>query len=314
MTCNDCYFKGESRFGKSQVMNTIEINLKSWFDWAFLQIGAFTNVAINHDSGLYGGNFTRLSKIYDPIYSENQVYESCKKDWVWENDTEFENIQYIEPVVYVNDVEVFNYNINYPLGRVIFDSALTSSDIVKAEYTYRQVQTYIADQTDWWNELQFRSFRVDDSFFTNTENGNWAIGSEQRIQMPCIIIEATSNGGAKSSGFQLGDGSMMVRQGVNCYVLAEKRHDRNRIMDILRRQFDKTLQLFDVEDVAENDAFPLNYLGDIENASNTFCYLSTNYPGLKCRFISTDLVEMVNVNPRLFSGIVRMTCELILPD
>jgi len=54
------------------------------------------------------------------------------------------------------------HHINYPLGRVIFDSPLnTGTDNVVAQYSYRNVQTYIADSTPWLTEIQWDTYRPD---------------------------------------------------------------------------------------------------------------------------------------------------------
>ena len=117
-------------------------------------------------------------------------------------------------------VNYSDYHINYPLGRVIFDAnipAITAA--VTASYSYRFVQVYRANDVPWWQQLQYRSFRVDDAMFTQSGDGDWAIGGQHRIQMPCVIIEAVPR--ATSRPFQLGDGSYWVNQDVLCHVIAE---------------------------------------------------------------------------------------------
>jgi hypothetical protein len=51
----------------------------------------------------------------------------------------------------------YAHHYNYPLGRVVFDTAVSTTSAVKLEYSYRNVQTYIADQAPWWDEIQQES-------------------------------------------------------------------------------------------------------------------------------------------------------------
>ncbi|GAH00292.1 unnamed protein product, partial [marine sediment metagenome] len=172
-----------------------------------------------------------------------------------------------------------------------------------------------ADDVPWWQELQYRSDRVDDSHFANTEDGNWGIGGQHRVQMPCIVIEAVPR--ATSRPYQLGDGSAWVEQDVLCHVLAETRRDRNNLVDILRGQFDTVIWLYDNDQVAAAGAFPLDYRGEIVDSSKTYPALvdsSTGYRWERCRFSRTEVGEVESINSRLYEGVVRMTCEVTLGD
>ena len=67
---------------------------------------------------------------------------------------------------------------------------LQPADSVQLNYSYRNVQVYIADQAPWWDELQYNSMRVDDATFSEIGSGNWGILSNHRVQMPAIVVEA----------------------------------------------------------------------------------------------------------------------------
>lgn len=315
-------FKAVGRFGDNEFMNQLEVNLKTWFDWAFLRIGAWTDVAIP-SSTIHQGDMSVLRAVVDRSYTNGQVWESARKDWAWEADVQFVGPDSFtadprSPVAVTVDgipVDASQYHVNYPLGRIVFNTAISQSSVVRAAYSYRSVQTHVANEVDWWQELQYRSFRQDSDYFSQNDNGDWSVGSNHRVQMPCIIIECVPR--TNSAPYQLGDGSSWVEQDVLCHVLAENRSDRNNITDILLRQFDKTIWLFNVDDVLVAGDFPLDVRGEIIDSSKTYNELvseTNGYRWKQCRFIRTQSSEIASLNPSLYMGVVRMTCEVILDD
>jgi len=315
-------FKGVRNIGDTLFMNMLEVNLKTWMDWAFLRIGAWNDATIP-SPGAFGGDYTNLRAVQDPSYTNGQVWEAARKDWVWEDSVDYENpdtltiYNPINPVtnILVNGGAAPAHHINYPLGRIIFDTALSTTATVAAEYSYRFVQVYIASQAPWWQELQYRSFRVDSGYFTQTDDGDWAVGGQHRIQMPCIIIEAVPR--CRSRGFQLGDGSSWVEQDILCHIIAENRSDRNNLTDVMLRQFDQTIWLFDVDAVAFAGDAPLDVRGEIVDNTKTYVALvdkDTGYRWERCRFMRTECAEVATLNPHLYESVVRLTCESVLDD
>lgn len=312
-------FKGVQFFGDDGLMNILESNLKTWFDWAFLRAGAWTNVS-RPTAGAFGGDFAVLRQVSDPSFSTGTVWESARKDWTWEVDvdhvgTDSTTYNPTSPaIIYVDGTPTAPSYISYPLGRVVFASDMSSSTI-EAEYSYRNVQVYIANAIPWWQELQYRSERVDDSHFSQVSKGTWAIGSQHRIQMPCVIIEAVPR--AVSSPYQLGDGSSWVEQDILVHIMAEDRYMRNNLADIMRGQFDATIWLYDPMSVISASDFPLDHNGDIVDSSQTYPALideNTGHRWARCRFKRTNVSEVEALNSRLYEGVVRMTCEVILHD
>lgn len=310
--------KGVHHISNSLLMNKLEVNLKSWLDLALLKIGAWTDVATPTNTD-FGGDLSILRAVHDPSYTNYTVYESARKDWIWETGVDYVDKDLVTQnpvspaIVYVNGIPSALLSINYPLGRVIFDSAQSSSSIVTANYSYRTIQTYIADSIPWWQTLQYRSLRQDDTHFEQFEDGSWAINSPHRIQMPCIVIEAVPR--SHSVGYELGSGAVTVYQDILCYVLAENRRDRNDITDILRGQFDNTIWLFDDDLIAADEVFPLDADGDIINSIRTYDYFVdelNSYRWRRCRFFRTETSDIGVINERLHQGLVRLTCEVVL--
>jgi len=314
-------FKGVFHVGNTTLMDELESNLKMWFDWSFLRIGGWVDVAPS-SSTIYGGDLSVLRAIKDPSYTDGQVWESARKDWVWETNVDYvapdnstNNPKVVGSTVLVNSVATPYDWIDYPLGRVYFNSPVSTTAVVKAEYSYRWVQVYVATRSRWWKELQYRAFRQEDSHFSQDDTGSWSVGGNHRIQMPSIIIEAVPR--AISRPYQLGDGSYWVEQDILCYVLAENASDRNKIVDILRGQFDSTIWLFNSNNISSASAWPLDYRGMVIDSSKTYPNLvdeNTGYRWIKCRFSRTTTSQIEELNSRLYEGVVRLTCECVLPD
>jgi hypothetical protein len=322
MTKERSDLKGVFHLGNTTLMEELESNLKVWLDWGLLRIGGWFDVNRPSTPGAFGGNFAELRLVDDDSYTSGQVWEAARKDWVWETGVDYVGLDTntYNPTVVPVDVTVdglpTNYDwIDYPLGRVYFSSPISTTATVLAEYSYRWVQVYRATSSHWWQELQYRSFRVDDDHFQQLETGTWAIGGQHRVQMPAIVIEAVPR--ASSKGYQLGDGSYWVEQDVLCHVFAESGSERNKLVDILRGQFDATIWLFNSNEVSAAQEWPLDYRGMIVDSSKTYPALvdpNTGHRWVRCRFAQTALSEVEAINSRLYEGTVRLTCECVLPD
>ena len=74
-------FQKVAEVGNSLLNSELESNLKWYIDWGMLGIGGWTDVTIP-TSGAWGGTFDRLRPVQDPAYTDGQVWESSRKDWV----------------------------------------------------------------------------------------------------------------------------------------------------------------------------------------------------------------------------------------
>lgn len=314
--------KSVSSFAAPYLMNELETNLKTFFDWGLLGIGGWSDVTIP-TTGAFGGNFHVLEPVYDPSYTDGQVWQAFRKEWVWETGVAYLDTGANPDPIHITGVRVngtyygsgdstYGWHINYPLGRVIFDSAITTNSVVDLNYSYRFVQIYRADDAPWWRELQYQSFRADDSHFTQFGTGDWSIGAQHRVQMPAIVIEATPRGSA--AGYELGNGALSVEQDVLFHILAENRYDRNNLLDIIRLQYDKIFWLFNSQNIAAATGYPLDYRGMLVG-SKMYPDLvdpNTGYRWYECRFIDTTISEVESLNPDFYQGIIRTTFEVII--
>ena len=310
--------------GESLLINQMESTLKTYLDWGLLSVGGWTNIT-TPTSGAFGGTFDTLRAVSDPAYTDGQVWESARKDWVWETGMDYSGVLSdgtrtgVAPIditgvsvggtTYGTGDATYAHHYNYPLGRVVFDNAISTSSSVKLEYSYRNVQTYIADQAPWWDELQQNSLRVDDSTFNEIGSGNWGILANHRVQLPAVVVEAVPR--RTFTPFELGALSQFVYQDVLFHVIADTRWWRNNLVDIISFQKDTNIMMYDNNTVAQSGAYPLDYRGMLVDSSKTYPCLVTDYPYKYMRFYSAIVTEMNTINSRLYQGTVRVTFELV---
>ena len=311
-------FNKVSHIGNTLLSSEIENNMKWFLDWAFLGIGGWSNVTMP-TSGAFGGTFDTLRLVNDPSYSNGQVWEGARKDWVWETGSSYEGYDPIQiSGVYVNGVlkgtgdATYGHHYNYPLGRVVFDNPISTTDTVKVEYSYRNVQVYVADEAPWWDELQYNSLRVDDTYYSSTGSGSWGILANHRVQMPAIVLETVPR--RRFKPYQLGDTSQFVQQDIVFHIVGENRWWRNQLVDILSYQIDSQLWLFKTDTLIGSGAYPLDYRGmkvasplNYNNVVNT-----PQYRYLLARMTDMSITEMESYDARLHEGTVRATLEVVL--
>lgn len=300
-------------------MNELEDNLKTFFDWGLLGAGYWQDVSIPQ-SGQYGNQHI-LKPVSDQSYTDGQVWQAFRHDWVWETGVEYDDTGNNPEPSQVTGVKVdgtfygsgdatYGWHINYPLGRVVFDSAIDTGSNVQVEYSYRTFQTVVANNAPWFREIQFRSFRPDEHF-QQIGSGDWAVGNQHRIQLPTIIIESAPR--AVGVGYELGNSAQWVYQDVLFHVISEDRYYRNQLLDIIRSQDDKVIWLYNSNDIAQSGAWPLDYRGMV-TGSNMYPDLvsSSGYRWKKVKFTNSIISDTITVSPKLYTGIVKTSMEVAL--
>jgi hypothetical protein len=306
-----------SNIGDSLLLDQVTTNLMSFLDWGFLGIGAFVNIS-RPTSGVYGGNEHRLRLSEDRNYRKGQVWEGFRSNWVWESGIEYP----VQPIqisgVYLNNTFLptattgtFSYSINYPLGRVVFNNPISPTSQVELNYSFKQISVQSAD-SPWFKELQFNSYRVDDSHFNLYGSGIWSTAAQNRIQLPAVVVEFSPR--RTLTGKELGGGSF-IYQDYNFHIFAETSFERGNLLDILTFQKQQKLFLYDKNLIQNANAWPLDYFGSI--APSALCYpdLVNNYFNHKAiYFYDTSGQEAMNYIPGLFCAMVRATFEIDSPE
>jgi hypothetical protein len=315
--------KAVTDINQSHLMNDLEQNLKFFLQWGLLQAAAWSDVSIPKSTGFYGGNYYTLAHVADPNYTDGQIWETPRLDLVYESGVNYDGSinpiaisgVYIDGTFYGPDHATYGHYVDYPRGRVVFNNAISTDATVTMEYSYRDIQVELADNSIVWKQIQKDSFRVDSGQLGNSEEGEWTAKlSDTRQQLPAIIIEVVPQG--YTTPYEIGNGSLERHQDVLFHVIAEDRYWRNQLCDILIFQQDKTIYMFNTNEVAESGAFPLDYRGTIVNGG--LCYpdlvkerRNGGYRWRKLTFERVTLSEVENINPNLYRGTVRATMGLV---
>jgi hypothetical protein len=308
--------KNVKQFGYVLLNEQLEHNIMSFFDWGVLQVGGFGNV-VKPTLGAYDGPQDNLRWVETPNYNDGQVWEGFRQNWVWESGVPYA----IQPIqasgvtvdgtfYHKSTVGPFAHHINFPLGRIVFDTAIPTTSNVEAEFAYKNVNFTTAN-VPWFRELMFNSMRSDRPDFNIQGSGNWGLLGHTRIQLPTVIIEAVPRRSFK--GYQLG-GGQIVDQDVLFHIFAEDSWMRNNLIDIITTQNDKTIVLFDRNNVLKNNAYPLDANGSIKSGALTYPDLvrSTGDGGFywhKARFKNMTSQSVESPQP-LFRAVVRGTVQV----
>jgi hypothetical protein len=325
MACDDYLrFKGSEHIGDDQLISRLENSLKMWLDWCFLGIGGWTDVNIP-ESGNYGGDFSTLALVDEPSFADGKVWQTARKDWVWETGVNYENDSVVYNPIEITGVEVdgntydtgdatYGHYYNYPLGRVVFNSAIDTDSVVRLSYSFRDIQVYTANQGDWAS-IQQNSLRPDDSHFAQSSMGEWSIGGQHRIQMPAILIETVSNRIHKP--WEMGSGSFEVSQPVLFHIFAQDKYWRDNLTDRISIQDGKTIFLFNTNLMGQANAFPLDYRGMLVGSKNYPDFVSPvgsgGYRWKRCKFSNATISEINTNNSNLYHSVVRMLCQIKYP-
>lgn len=305
--------KGFEAFGDSTVTNDVRENLISHFDYGLLEKGAYQNVTLGEATD-YGGIPSVLRSVSDPRFTDGQVWEGARGNWIWESGLgAFTNSGPAYPGVsgiYVNDVFYepsetgsYSYHINHLLGRVVFDSPISASTSVKCEYSYKYVNVCQVDGIGWFQEIQRQSEHSED---TQTPLPL----SQNRIQLPAIGIELINS--RKMRPFALG-GGQYVPTNFLFHCVAEDGYLRDHLLDIVTLQKDSIFNTYSSDLIAAANAFPLEYNGGVPvSGAMSYPSLISTYPGPKIRIIDVSIDSTYSLGTNLHIGTAKVSTECIL--
>lgn len=310
--------KGITEWGNDELSRQLAVNLETWLDWGLLGVGAFNNVTIP-TSGNYGGSYDSLRLVSDPNYTNGQVWEGARQDWVWESGIEYPYQPIRVSGVYVNgsfksisSTGTYSHSINYPLGRVVFNSPIAVTSTVKANYSYKLVNVCDAS-TPWFKEIMPFSLRVDDLQYTQLASGAWAVLSQNRVQLPAVVVEVVPR--TKLRGLQLGGGQWLQKD-IIFHVFSETPWEKNKLIDTIVYQKEQTLLSFDLNALRAGNAFPLDGNGSPVSGGLMYPNLVEPTGGFfwKKMFVKEVVPQEVTERPPLYQGLVRTTLEIDFPE
>lgn len=307
-------FQHVTNIGDKLSVSSLEDNMKSLLDYSFLKIGGFIDVNIP-TSGLYGGDFATLKLGFDPVLPTGCVWETPRKDWVFEtgichsgrcpveiSGTYLNNSFYPAPT----GNSSVPYRLNYKDGQVIFPTAKPSSSNIKMNYSYRYIQVYKSNESPWFKEIQQYSYNPT---LINKANGQ-IITANHRIQLPCIIVETTAR--TVQQPYQLGSTQNIISQDMLLHIYSENPSQRDSIMNMLILQKDNESKLYDINKVIKNGKNGLNYNGSINNNRLNYdqIVLDNEYSKQIFYIENASITEISSISSSLYNGIVRWTIKI----
>jgi hypothetical protein len=313
--------KGFDSVFDTTLNNELQDNIVEFLEWSLLEKGNYMNVSLGELSP-EGIDYSKLRLSSNPSFPSGKAWEGFRKNWIWQS-----GVSYSPPPiigtnnakpgisgVYVNNTfypsstsGTYAHKVDYFNGRIIFNNSIPTNSIVKAEYSYRYINVVYANSLPWLAEIQYSSLNLGEDF-NNLNKGKYDLPTEARIQLPSIAIEIVPRRTMK--GYQLG-GGQWVDTDVLFHCLAEDEYTRNKLVDIISLQNDKTIYMFDSNSIARSGAFPLDYNGFPVSGALRYPDLIENYYRGNLRLKNSNVQNMKLINSNFYAGIVRMTLETI---
>ena len=312
--------RGLDSFAEPSLDQRLKSNIPMFFDWGFVDKGAFLSVRIAA-SGQYSDSRAALKNVTDPRFTNGKVWESVRKNWVWESGIS----QTTQPIsisgVYVNNTfypsntsGAYAHTVDYPNGRVIFNNPIATSSNVKAEYSYKFIHFFDAAKFDWIKQVQFYSMRGDKSQNSNRGSGEWSPSPEQRIQLPAVAMEISNR--TTYEPYALGTGAKYAYKDIVFHIIAEDDSTAAKIADIISSQEEKTIYLYDEFLLSRSGVQPLNINGSINSGAKTYKQLVEPVEDGGFRWRKTRFTNSTSQVSQDYGNIwirqVRMTTETVL--
>lgn len=321
MTNSYLNLRGFNSVFDTTLNNELQDNIIEFLDWSLLEKGNYMNVTLGELS-TDGVDSSKLRISSNPSFPSGKAWEGFRRNWVWQSGISYSpppivgsnnNIPGISGV-YVNNTfhpssssGTYAHKVDYYNGRVIFNNPIPTGSTVKAEYSYKYINVIYANNLPWLSEIQYSSLDLGPDF-SILNKGKYDIPSEARVQLPAIAVEIVPK--RSSRGYQLG-GGQWVETDVLFHCLAEDEFTRNKLVDIVSLQNDKTIYMFDSNRIASSGSFPLDYMGCPTSGAFRYPDLIFNFYRGSLRLKNSNVQNMKIINSNLYAGIVRLTLETI---
>lgn len=299
----------------STVSDQIESNLESFFDWGFINIGGFGNVTTGTTRPYGSRDASQLRLSYDRNYASGRVWEADRKNWIYQSGYDYTpsaiNISgvFVDGTFYPSGTTgTYSHTIDYPNGRVIFNSAIPTGSTVKLNYSYKQVQ-FITTKSNAWLQLQTRTLRGDDSHLDQYASGVYSIFSQSRVQLPLVVVQVTSD--RRYEGFQLGDGTQKTYLRTNFHIFAETEQDKKKLVDIIANQNEKTIRLYDQNLMSAAD-YPLTVSGTLRSGARSYPALVSDFYYHRDLIFHNSSSRDLAASPGFYQAIVSMEVETLV--
>lgn len=305
--------KGFESISQTDLQTVIESNLIAFFDWGFLDKGAFSNVSMSQID-IRGSNRSTLQKVNDVNYGSNRVYATFHQNLVWESGLTTSSQPISISGVYVNGsfktptTSGFQHRIDYPNGLVIFDTARPNNAEIKMAFSYKNFLITKAEAVPILKEVQTRAFDLTAPGYSSTSSGDWSRDPQARVQMPIVAIEVSPRVTLEPT--ELGNTAHWCKTDVLCHVFAENDEMVKKLSWVLASQKEKTIFLYDVDMAVESGVLPLNERGSYVPGGLTYPDLIESYKYNKLFFADASIQGPYRLG-NVYHGIVRFKTEVM---
>ncbi len=293
--------KGIDSVHDATVSNEILDSIVEFFDWGLLQKGNYFNVTLA-ETNRKGVDLSRLKISESKAFTRGQAWDALRGNWVWQSGIGFTPNPILITGIYLNDTFILPtnsqnpYYIDYYNGRVVFNTAIPATSKVQVEHSYKWINVDYANSLDGMKSVQ---------------NGEEVLPPELTVRLPIIAIEVVNRG--QMRGYELG-GGQVIKTMVLFHCIATDEPTRNRMVDIVSYQNEKSIFTFDSVKIAKNGEFPLDYRGTPKAGALNFRDLVIKYPRYKLRFSNIQTSDMKMYANSLFGSTVKMDIELVKHD
>lgn len=305
---------GIDNFGAMEEVTKVKASFKEFLDWGLVDKGAYVNVGISN-SNVFSQTQSRLRAVSDPSYGTTQTWETYRSNLVWESGTS----QAAQPIrisgVFVNNVfhapssAIYPHYVDYPNGRVVFNSGISSSAQVKMEFSYKSVKVVDSSEFDLLREIQYNSFNTG-STYSPSISGDRSQLRETKIQTPIIALDAIARG---TRPYALGSNDKWFVTEIIAHIIGEDKATIDKLESILVFQPGKVFPMLDFDRIASSGAFPLDYRGALNSGALTYPDLSREnmYRDRKAHILDAYNTNDQMISTSLYYKVVRLEVETV---
>jgi len=255
--------KGFDSISDVDIESTIQQNIIGFFDWGFINKGAFTNVHLS-TTDIRSNDKSILIPVNEAGKSSGQVWTTFRKNLVWESGlyTVSQPIQISG--VYVNGsfktptTSGYQHYVDYVNGRVVFTTPIPTNSTVKMEHSYKNLLVTNLSVVPLIKEAQAHSFDISSEGYS-VRSGDWTQYTNQIVQLPLIAVEMTPN--ASFSAIEIGQVNQYLDIDVILHTLAESKSDAMKYAMGSASQQEKTIFMYNLTMMNASGALPLDYRG-----------------------------------------------------
>lgn len=277
----------------------LKSNLELWLNDLFIRNGLYSNISAAQ-LDIYSRDLSVLVASNDPTFPiDNTVYQSAFKNWIHEEGVVATESGILAPIVNSGIIVdgtfyatattsgTYAHIIDFPNGRVVFDSPLAGSPVVTADFSYKEVTVEFANRLN--NENQ--PIRIETSLKDNpAQTGVDSYPTSDTRTLPAVFIDVLNR---KSSAYELGTRAAVADYFGVFHIWAREDFQRDLIEDILADEYRQVLLGINFKTAP----YPLLSRGEKNPSFTSYAALANIYSSHFWRRIYLDDMEPRKDNP-----------------